>query len=261
MAKREEINIDHVTSASSDEDYTNTVGYISIKDYAYDESNPLHYGYFEEINMGNNDDSDFNNEYDESQREHFHNQYYGYNRGDNRNSSVNNRHEDGNISETADKRQSIVLPNEYVVDKKVVALYDFVPENDNELELKEGDVIYISYKHGQGWLVAENIDGTRTGLVPEEYVSIWKGDELPKGGDESSSRSEEEQARPFYLTQMITQNMKVAASKKASTDTSNDDEWEDIDGEQEYSGPKEGKCDTRRDIDIVEKSMHDKLSL
>ncbi|KAF3932672.1 hypothetical protein ABW19_dt0202310 [Dactylella cylindrospora] len=39
---------------------------------------------------------------------------------------------------------------------KAVALFDFTRENDNELELVEGQVIWVSYRHGQGWLVAED---------------------------------------------------------------------------------------------------------
>lgn len=39
---------------------------------------------------------------------------------------------------------------------KAVALFDFVRENDNELGLVEGQVIWISYRHGMGWLVAQD---------------------------------------------------------------------------------------------------------
>ena len=84
-------------------DQDDVVGYISIKDYAYDESNPLHFGYFEE------DEEDQSNL---------------------------------RLANT----KSVLLPDEYVVNRKAVAIYPFAPENDNELELKEGDVVYISYK-------------------------------------------------------------------------------------------------------------------
>lgn len=53
-----------------------------------------------------------------------------------------------------------------------LALYDFAPENDNELELKEGQIIQVGYRHGQGWLVAMNIETGEQGLVPEEYVRL-----------------------------------------------------------------------------------------
>lgn len=152
-------------------DQDDVVGYISIKDYAYDESNPLHFGYFEE------DEEDQSNL---------------------------------RLANT----KSVLLPDEYVVNRKAVAIYPFAPENDNELELKEGDVVYISYKHGQGWLVAENHDRSRTGLVPEEYVSLL---------DEDEDNEEHESPRPFYLTQMITQSMS----------RNPDDEWEDMAEEED----------------------------
>lgn len=163
-------------------------GYISIKDYAYQESDPLHYGYFEES-------SD-----DEGNKE-------------------NIKNCEGTGDGLFDKRQSMILPSDYIVNHKAVAIYDFIPENDNELALKEGDVVYISYKHGQGWLVAENEERTKTGLVPEEYVSFIEDDEDTQSGAE-------EEARPFYLTHFITQNMGKTTSNERTND---EDEWEDID--------------------------------
>lgn len=54
---------------------------------------------------------------------------------------------------------------------KAVALFDFAPEHENELALQEGQIILVSYRHGQGWLVAEDMDG-ESGLVPEEFVRL-----------------------------------------------------------------------------------------
>ena len=53
-----------------------------------------------------------------------------------------------------------------------IALYDFEPENANELPLREGQEIMVSYRHGQGWLVAEDPVTGEQGLVPEEYVRL-----------------------------------------------------------------------------------------
>lgn len=39
---------------------------------------------------------------------------------------------------------------------KAVALFDFIRENENELPLVEGQVVWVSYRHGMGWLVAED---------------------------------------------------------------------------------------------------------
>ena len=57
---------------------------------------------------------------------------------------------------------------------KAVALFDFARENENELPLAEGQVIWVSYRHGQGWLVAEDPKTGDKGLVPEEYVRLLR---------------------------------------------------------------------------------------
>lgn len=55
---------------------------------------------------------------------------------------------------------------------RAVALFDFTREHENELPLTEGQVIYVSYRHGQGWLVAEDPKTGENGLVPEEFVRL-----------------------------------------------------------------------------------------
>ncbi|KAI2620509.1 hypothetical protein GGR54DRAFT_103025 [Hypoxylon sp. NC1633] len=57
---------------------------------------------------------------------------------------------------------------------KAVALFDFERENENELPLFEGQIIWVSYRHGQGWLVAEDPKTQESGLVPEEYVRLLR---------------------------------------------------------------------------------------
>jgi hypothetical protein len=57
---------------------------------------------------------------------------------------------------------------------KAVALFDFERENDNELPLIEGQIILVSYRHGQGWLVAQDPRTGESGLVPEEYVRLLR---------------------------------------------------------------------------------------
>ena len=64
------------------------------------------------------------------------------------------------------------------INRRAVALFDFTPENDNEVKLVEGQVIWISYRHGQGWLVAEDPATGENGLVPEEYVEVFDDDDL-----------------------------------------------------------------------------------
>lgn len=57
---------------------------------------------------------------------------------------------------------------------KAVALFDFERENENELPLVEGQIVWVSYRHGQGWLVAEDPKTQESGLVPEEYVRLLR---------------------------------------------------------------------------------------
>ncbi|KAL8788218.1 MAG: hypothetical protein Q9195_007433 [Heterodermia aff. obscurata] len=57
---------------------------------------------------------------------------------------------------------------------KAVALFDFTRENENELPLVEGQVIWVSYRQLQGWLVAQDPKTGESGLVPEEYVRLLR---------------------------------------------------------------------------------------
>lgn len=194
---------------------TSLVGYISIKDFAYEESNPLHYGYYNDGLEDTEEGTDTG----------------GYNGDD---SYIDDYEDPDNNTNDNDleRRQSVILPNDYIVNKRAIALYDFEPENDNELGFKEGDTLFISYRHGQGWLVAENQERDQTGLVPEEFVSFV----------EPSKEEQEEDnnvARPFYLTQFITNGLVPLQDEEESEnerlndlkhgDNNDEDEWEDID--------------------------------
>lgn len=55
---------------------------------------------------------------------------------------------------------------------KAVALFDFESEHENELPLTEGQIILVSYRHGQGWLVAQDPKTGESGLVPEAFVRL-----------------------------------------------------------------------------------------
>lgn len=80
-------------------------------------------------------------------------------------------HDDNRFSR--DYQFTIASPDEEM-HGKAVALFDFARENDNELPLVEGQVILVSYRHGQGWLVAQDPKSGDTGLVPEEYVRLLR---------------------------------------------------------------------------------------
>lgn len=77
---------------------------------------------------------------------------------------------------------------------KAVALFDFTREHENELPLSEGQVIFVSYRHGQGWLVAEDPKSGESGLVPEEFVRLLRdieGGLTSLNGDPNSDLSGE----------------------------------------------------------------------
>jgi hypothetical protein len=57
---------------------------------------------------------------------------------------------------------------------KAVALFDFERENESELPLVEGQIIWVSFRYGEGWLVAEDPKTQESGLVPEEYVRLLR---------------------------------------------------------------------------------------
>lgn len=81
--------------------------------------------------------------------------------------------EDDQSRYSRDYQFTITSPDEEM-HGKAVALFDFERENENELPLVEGQIIWVSYRHGQGWLVAEDPKTRESGLVPEEYVRLLR---------------------------------------------------------------------------------------
>ncbi|GAV55280.1 hypothetical protein ZYGR_0AS06040 [Zygosaccharomyces rouxii] len=220
-------------------------GYISIKDFAYDPSDPLYHGYTEDFQgLALEPDSGISD--------------VDYNEGAN----------DGQRDQN--KRQSIVLPTDYVINRLAVALYDFEPENDNELGLQEGDIVFISYRHGQGWLVAENQNRTKTGLVPEEFVTYVNED------DEHWDEYEEDfqdTARPFYLTHFIIQGMQDPSPNMNENSNSNSNQEEPFVNEEGHHGDAIGNSKIQQndsshkdngeweDIDHFQEDFADKLKI
>ncbi|CAK7262624.1 HOG (high osmolarity glycerol) pathway protein [Sporothrix epigloea] len=81
--------------------------------------------------------------------------------------------EDDQSRYSRDYQFTITSPDEEM-HGKAVALFDFARENENELPLVEGQIIWVSYRHGQGWLVAMDPKTQESGLVPEEYVRLLR---------------------------------------------------------------------------------------
>lgn len=82
--------------------------------------------------------------------------------------------ENGDDSRYSKDYQFTIASPDEEMHGKAVALFDFERENENELPLTEGQVIWVSYRHGQGWLVAEDPKTGESGLVPEEYVRLLR---------------------------------------------------------------------------------------
>ncbi|KAK9316718.1 hypothetical protein V1524DRAFT_475276 [Lipomyces starkeyi] len=111
---------------------------------------------------------------------------------------------------------------------RAVALFDFEPENDNEVALKEGQEIWISYRHGQGWLVAQDPGTGESGLVPEEYVEIIQRDAFPfeEGTNANvvrSSMATQHSLDPKNTTHVVPEMPRIKAQVE------DDDGWEDVD--------------------------------
>jgi hypothetical protein len=98
-------------------------------------------------------------------------------------------------------------PEDESVRGQALALYDFEPENPNELRLREGQTVNVAYRNGHGWLVAEDPMSGEQGLVPEEYVRLVReieGWDAERGGfideeaedEEMAESSAEEQETP-----------------------------------------------------------------
>ena len=112
---------------------------------------------------------------------------------------------------------------------KAVALFDFTREHENELPLVEGQVIFVSYRHGQGWLVAEDPQTGESGLVPEEFVRLLRdieggltslnGDLEMEGADSASLSPESDSQQESTPTDSTHTHQFPVASDKEATNT------------------------------------------
>ena len=84
-----------------------------------------------------------------------------------------NRDSDDPTRFSKDYSFTIASPDEEM-HGKAVALFDFESEHHNELALREGQIVLVSYRQAQGWLVAQDPRTGESGLVPEEFVRLVK---------------------------------------------------------------------------------------
>lgn len=111
-----------------------------------------------------------------------------------------------------DYQFTIVSPDEEM-HGKAVALFDFSRENENELPLSEGQIVLISYRHGEGWLVAEDPKSGESGLIPEEYVRLLRDIE---GGWNGLMNGASQYAVHGALTDIDTSEAKTPTQENAS---------------------------------------------
>lgn len=133
---------------------------------------------------------------------------------------------------------------------KAVALFDFAREHENELPLTEGQVIFVSYRHGQGWLVAEDPKTGESGLVPEEFVRLLRdieggltslnGDPGPDLSEDSTYRSPESTSPDHMTTPTQTDQLSLNSNGPSSVETSDD------------AKPALSRADNRLDSDIAD---------
>lgn len=185
----------------------------SIIDFAYSPSHPLRTGNFDISNdydsiegygWGSDDDNDSDNEYSTI-----------YNHG------------------FVQSSQDSFSPDE--INKKAIALFDFYPENDNEVGLTEGQIIWISYRHGQGWLVAEDPESGENGLVPEEYVELCL----------SNSEEHDDVPKPF-LPEILQSH-----TNQSNSESDTDSEWVDTD----YDESDEERSRNLEDVESLQKNV------
>lgn len=103
---------------------------------------------------------------------------------------------------------------------KAVALFDFTREHENELPLVEGQVILVSYRHGHGWLVAEDPKSGESGLVPEEFVRLLRDIEggLTSLNDEFEPDTTENQ-NDVYISSESTESQNTTPTQQAPGET------------------------------------------
>jgi abl interactor 2 len=61
------------------------------------------------------------------------------------------------------------IPVSYL--EKVIAVYDYVQEKEDELSFQENSLIYVLKKNEDGWW--EGVFNGRTGLFPGNYVEPY----------------------------------------------------------------------------------------
>lgn len=150
---------------------------------------------------------------------------------------------------------------------KAVALFDFTREHENELPLAEGQVIFISYRHGEGWLVAEDPKSGESGLVPEEFVRLLRdieggltslNDETMSSEDVTDNTNHMNAAGPESTTDQIpTAQQEQPDGQQEPTSTVDGQESEDSDDKPSVPPAEEDTTAPPGDVNSLEKKSDD----
>lgn len=157
---------EHSPSGVEYPEFKSALSFSQVRDFAYPDFHPLHYGVSQETRSKKSHDYDDDNYDDDDQRLE---DGPPWQEDPDLTSPVITSHEHG---DRISKEYEFSVASADEIHGRAIALFDFCPENDNEAPLHEGQIIWVSYRHGQGWLVAEDPETGETGLVPEEYVQL-----------------------------------------------------------------------------------------
>lgn len=189
------------TQSNHGPQFRSALSYTEVRDFAYPEFHPLHYGV--PLESDNRSQSFSEEDYDDEEYPDSYLRDGGppWKEDSDLASPVVISH---NVGDRISKEYEFSIASADEIHGRAVALFDFEPENDNEAPLREGQIIWVSYRHGQGWLVAEDPATGEKGLVPEEYVQMIVSHEIADAGlvpgDEEEEEEETEYTREFAST-------------------------------------------------------------
>lgn len=154
---------------------------LNVKDFAYDVSDPKHFGIYDEFSS----DEDYDEDEDKDEvygGQIYYNEYgEAYFKTENTDHSLlKGRESVDTDADTVDCNSHLNINTENNDNHDIlhaIALYPFVPENSNELSLVPDQILIINYECGDGWLVAHDPVSGQTGLVPSEYIRMINVDE------------------------------------------------------------------------------------
>eukprot|EP00879_Flechtneria_rotunda_P022502 GHRR01023753.1.p1 GENE.GHRR01023753.1~~GHRR01023753.1.p1 ORF type:complete len:1357 (+),score=559.90 GHRR01023753.1:692-4762(+) len=107
-----------------------------------------------------------------------------------------------------------------IVLRRGVVLYDFTPEEEDEVQVRKGEAVDVDYEVG-GWLQIIKHDGSR-GLVPKSYVNVAEDDEDDSDAFSLAGRSSTtsgQQSQADYNSFLARSSMRLRQSRVSTTDS------------------------------------------